>query len=271
MAELATKGQQAATTATAGVSDKVQSATTGILGRIEGLGNWIVMKGQAILDRLISPEQRANLLAKLQAFMLKNPKLSAFLGMNFALTGIPLFLFLLFTLVVAVFALLVGLILGLLGAVVFILFAVGVALCFVLPAIFFTTGAACFLFLWGLGGYYILKWANGDGDKSGKDGAPGTAIGDRLNSFTGGRLTGFMDMARGNNERNAEDGKKAKEEEEPGKKEPVPQLNGSAVQKQVGEQVGGVTKATGVERVQDKVGSVKGTATGGLGGMTGLA
>ncbi|KAK4569842.1 hypothetical protein LTR86_002811 [Recurvomyces mirabilis] len=269
MADLATKGQQAATTATAGVSDKVQSATTGILSRIEGLGNWIVMKGQAILDRLISPEQRANLLAKLQAFMLKNPKLSAFLGMNFALTGIPLFLFLLFTLVVAVFAILVGLILGLLGAVVFILFAVGVALCFVLPAIFFTTGAACFLFLWGLGGYYILKWANGDGgDKAGKDGAPGTAIGDRLNSFTGGRLTGFMDMARGNHERNAEEEEKKKKQ---GKAEPAPQLNGSAVQKQVGEQVGGVTKATGVERVQGKVGTVTGTATGGLGGMTGLA
>ena len=76
MTDMATKGQQAATNATAGVSDKVQSATTGILGRIESFGNWIAMKGKALLDRFFPPEQRASLLAKLQAFMLKNPKLS---------------------------------------------------------------------------------------------------------------------------------------------------------------------------------------------------
>jgi hypothetical protein len=98
--------------------------------------------------------------------------MQAFLGMNFALTGVPLGLFILFTITVGLFALIVGLILGLLAAVVcilfalsvaviFIAFATGTALCFVLPVIFFTTMSATFLFLWGLGGYYILKWANG--------------------------------------------------------------------------------------------------------------
>ncbi|KAF2773495.1 hypothetical protein EJ03DRAFT_100389 [Teratosphaeria nubilosa] len=183
--------------AIAKAGEKVQNATSGVLGWIEGTGNWIAAKGKAALDRVISPEQRASLLAKLQAFMLRNPKLSAFLGMQLALTGVPLFLFILFTITVGIFAILTGLILGLLGAVLFIVFAVGVALVVVLPLVFFTTMAACFLFLWGLGGFYILKWANGEG--ANKTAPEGQAIGDKLNNLTGGRLTGFMEAARNEN------------------------------------------------------------------------
>lgn len=114
--------------------------------------------------------------------------------MNILLTGIPLGLFILFTITVALFSIIVGLLLGLLGAVVFILFAVGTALCILLPTIFFTTTCACFLFLWGLGGYFILRWANGE---TGSQEAPeGGAIGDKLNALTGGRLSGFMDQAK---------------------------------------------------------------------------
>ena len=117
--------------------------------------------------------------------------------MNLALTGVPLGLFILFTITVALFALIVGLLLGLLGAVIFILFCVGTALLVVLPFIFFTTAAATFLFLWGLGGYYIIKWANGGSpSEGGKEAAPGEAVGDKLNSLTGGKLSGFMDSAR---------------------------------------------------------------------------
>lgn len=51
---------------------------------------------------------------------------------------------------------------------------------------------ACFLFLWGLGGYYLFKWANsGDGPTP-----KGSAIGDKLNSLTGGKLDFVMDNAR---------------------------------------------------------------------------
>jgi hypothetical protein len=68
---------------------------------------------------------------------------------------------------------------------------VGLALLIVLPTIFFTTFAASFLFLWGLGGYYILKYFGEPGT------APsGQAIGDRLNAMTGGRLDFFMKGAR---------------------------------------------------------------------------
>ncbi|KAI7308786.1 hypothetical protein KC326_g7310 [Hortaea werneckii] len=118
--------------------------------------------------------------------------------MNIALTGIPLGLFILFTLTVAIFSLVVGLLLGLLAAVLFTLFCVGIALTIVLPTVFFTTMAACFLFLWGLGGYYILSWGNSAGGGEQGDGkAPeGQAIGDKLNNLVGGRLSGFMSSAR---------------------------------------------------------------------------
>ncbi|KAI7204909.1 hypothetical protein KC316_g13351 [Hortaea werneckii] len=183
-----------------GVQKGVEGATSGILGTIEGWGNWIAGKGKEVMDRVITPEQRASILAKLQEFMLKNPKLSAFLGMNIALTGIPLGLFILFTLTVAIFSLVVGLLLGLLAAVLFTLFCVGIALTIVLPTVFFTTMAACFLFLWGLGGYYILSWGNsaGGSGEEGGDGkaSEGQAIGDKLNNLVGGRLSGFMSSAR---------------------------------------------------------------------------
>lgn len=120
--------------------------------------------------------------------------------MNLLLTGIPLGLFILFSISVFIFALVVALIIALLGAVLFTVFCVGVALLIVLPTIMFTTFAATFLFLWGLGGYHLLRWANGDkNNDSGGQAPEGSAIGDKLNSLTGGKLTGFMENARGQN------------------------------------------------------------------------
>ncbi|GAM86874.1 hypothetical protein ANO11243_048940 [Dothideomycetidae sp. 11243] len=76
----------------------------------------------------------------------------------------------------------------------FTLFAVGVALLILFPTIFFTTLTAVFLFLWGLGGYYLFKYFN----KSTPPGATGDTIGDKLNSLTGNKLDFIMDHARGN-------------------------------------------------------------------------
>ena len=64
------------TGATKGLQGKVEQTTNGVLGKVEGWGNWIAAKGRALLDRVFPPEQRANFLAKLQAFMLRNPKIS---------------------------------------------------------------------------------------------------------------------------------------------------------------------------------------------------
>lgn len=120
--------------------------------------------------------------------------------MNIALTGIPLGLFILFSITVFITSLVLALVIALLAAVLFTLFCVGTALVVVFPAVLFTTGAACFLFLWGLGGYYILKWANGAESKEGSSPpAEGSSIGDSLSRLTGGRLDGFMEGARAQN------------------------------------------------------------------------
>lgn len=189
---------------------------------------------------------------------------------SFALSGVPLGLFILFTLTVAIFSLVVGLILGLLAAVLFIVFAVGVALTIVLPTVFFTTMAACFLFLWGLGGYHILKWANGsDGDKPAPEGG---AIGDKLNSLTGGRLTGFMDgakEARSKTDISGFNDEHTKPKHDEKKSEP----NGTAhkdVHKEVGSAASKATKATGVDNASKTAANATGTVKGGLSGATGL-
>lgn len=64
------------------------------------------------------------------------------------------------TISVVIFALLAGIIIGLVGAVLFIVTCVGFALIILLPTLFITTAAATFIWLWGLGGYYILKKFN---------------------------------------------------------------------------------------------------------------
>lgn len=77
-----------------------------------------------------------------------------------ALSGVPLGLFVIMTITVIIFSLLGALLVGLLGALVFIVVAVGFALIILLPTLFITTFAAAFIWLWGVGGYYILKWFN---------------------------------------------------------------------------------------------------------------
>ncbi|EME43225.1 hypothetical protein DOTSEDRAFT_72572 [Dothistroma septosporum NZE10] len=190
-----------------GAQEKVKTATDGVLGGLESYGSKISNKVKGMVDYIFPPDKRASFLSKLQAFMLANPKLSAFLGMNLALTGVPLGLFVLFSLTVFIFALVVALVIALLAAVLFTLFAVGTALLFVFPAVLFTTGTACFLFLWGLGGYYILRWANGDKEGAPKQAPEGHSIGDSLNRITGGRLDGFMQSARSQNAKNNNAGK----------------------------------------------------------------
>lgn len=182
-----------------GIQNKAEAGTDKVLSTVDGLASKIFAKGKSVIDGIFPPEKRAAFIARLQDFMLRNPKLSAFLGMNLALTGIPLGLFVLFSLSVFIFALVVALIVGLLAAVLFTVAMVGIALFFVLPTVMFTTGAACFLFLWGLGGYYIIKWANGDSKGEPKQAPAGEAIGDKLDRLTGGRLSGFMDSARSQN------------------------------------------------------------------------
>ena len=77
-----------------------------------------------------------------------------------ALSGIPLALFAVMTVTVFVFALLAALVIGLLGALLFTAFCVGIALLVLLPTLFITSFGAAFIWLWGVGAYYIIKWFN---------------------------------------------------------------------------------------------------------------
>lgn len=72
----------------------------------------------------------------------------------------PLLLFIALTITVGVFSIVGALLVGLLGALLFIVVAVGFALIILLPTLFFTTLVATFLWLWGMGTYYILKYFN---------------------------------------------------------------------------------------------------------------
>ena len=64
------------------------------------------------------------------------------------------------TIGIFVFALVAALVIGVLGALLFTAFCVGVALLVLLPVLFITTFAGAFIWLWGVGTYYILKWFN---------------------------------------------------------------------------------------------------------------
>ena len=132
----------------------------GLTGALQGgLGN-LLNAGQGYLDRWFPPEKREELKSKIAKFATEKPHLAAFLLSQLALSGGPLALFIVMSLTVLVFALLAGIIVGVVGALLFTVFCVGVALLVLLPTLFMTTFAACFIFLWGIGAYYIVKWFN---------------------------------------------------------------------------------------------------------------
>lgn len=270
MAEDKSQPATAEQTPLSGVQEKVQTTTDSALSTIDSYGNKIAAKGRGILDSIFPPEKRSAFLAKLQAFIMANPKVSAFLGMNLALTGIPLGLFIFFSLTVFIFALVVALVIGLLAAVAFTLIAVGAALFFVFPAVLFTTGAATFLFLWGLGGYYILRWANNDKkeQKSGQAGGQSMAIGDVVNRWSGGRLQGLTGGTSAKEQGSDEQmNGSAKEESKGMQAASQAQKSINETQRHVGNaasRAGAVTKP--VSNVTNTAGAVK----GGLGGATGI-
>ncbi|PSN70934.1 hypothetical protein BS50DRAFT_545917 [Corynespora cassiicola Philippines] len=257
-----------------------------ILNSLQGILGSLGNSFQKVLDRIFPPEQRSEMMAKLQTFAINNPKLAAFLTTQIALTGLPLLLFAAFSVTVFLFSLIAALLVGVVAALLFTVFMLGVALVVVLPTVFLTTFAASFIYLWGLGGYYILKWFN-----EGEAPAPqGSAIGDKLNSLTGGRMSWLVDGARkkqddartgvdqtpkvhgsesdgkqhkssngnadGNTSSGAADAGKHLNE---GKEQVTKQVDG--VQKRVNKSTGGATNAAG---------TATGTAKGAISGATGL-
>ena len=148
----------------------------GLAGSLQNYLGGLISSVQAFVDKYLPPERRAELWERLQKFMTEKPMLAvsprhyppqvspltaqSFLLSHIAISGIPLGLFVLMTITVGVFALVAGLLIALLGALVFTVFCLGIALIILLPTLFFTTMVATFLFLWGVGAYYLLKWFN---------------------------------------------------------------------------------------------------------------
>ncbi|KAF2142956.1 uncharacterized protein K452DRAFT_269559 [Aplosporella prunicola CBS 121167] len=252
---------------------------SGILTTIQNLAGDFKDKGQNVIDSLFPPEKRAEMLARLQSFAINNPKLAAFLLTNFALTGFPLVMFGVFTVTVFVFSLVAALLVGLLAALLFTAFMVGVALLVILPTVFITTMGASFLFLWGLGGYYIVKWFNQGGDSPA---AEGTAIGDKLNSLTGGRMSFLMDGVRkregqdqGEKHANGQTGKRPpklaeKKVEKKGSTDSVQQgVSDVTKNADIGNVKDQVGKTTDVNGVKKRTSNVTNTAQGAVGGAKG--
>jgi len=148
----------------------------------------MVDKGHSMIDALVSREKQSEWLEWLKTSAIKSPKLAAFLLINILLSGGPLVLFIIFTITTFVFSLIAALLIGLVAALLFVVFMLLVALFVVLPTVFLTTLAATFVFLWGLGGFYVISWLN----RTGKLDGEGKAIGDKLNNFSGGRLDWLM-------------------------------------------------------------------------------
>ncbi|KAL8787742.1 MAG: hypothetical protein Q9213_002062 [Squamulea squamosa] len=133
---------------------------SGIAGGLQGSLTGMLNKGSEWLDRIMPPERRNDLMAKVSKFATEKPMMASFILSHFALSGVPMGLFVIMTITVVVFSIVAALILALLAAVVFSVACVGFALIILLPTLFITTAAASFIWLWGIGAYYILKWFN---------------------------------------------------------------------------------------------------------------
>ncbi len=204
----------------------------------------------------------------------------SFIASQIALTGFPLGLFIVMTITVVIFALLAGLIIGLVGAVLFIVVCVGFALIILLPTLFLTTAAATFIWLWGIGGYYILKKFNKKeipGIHTNMKGGPG-GLKEQLGALTGeGGPQGDPSGGEKQNASEAKENGKPKEAngtpKHPGgyKSGAGKQMNGAA------DKVGSVGKASGVDIGNPKdaadvgkhAGKVTNAAQGVKGGVTG--
>lgn len=158
------------------------------------------------------------------------------------------------TITVFVFALLAALLIGVLGALLFTVFCVGFALVILLPTLFITTFAAAFLWLWGVGLYYLIKWFN---EKE----IPGIHTGFKegiLKKLHDGKSTG-EDVPALNGEAKGHHSPPKQDQSEPADKAKKPEklppkLNGVTKKVPAADKFGDVVKKAGVD--VDDIGNV---------------
>jgi len=168
------------------------------------------------------------------------------------------------TITVVIFSLLAALLIGLIGALVFIVFAVGVALVILLPTLFITTFAAAFIWLWGMGAYYILKWFNQKEIPGIHKPLPG---GLSLDSLTG---AGKPQGDEGEGEKKKEMNGHAEKKHAPEKKHGGEKGKSSGVDLPDPKKAADIGAAAGKTADVGKVKDVAGGAKGAVSGVTGL-
>ena len=167
------------------------------------------------------------------------------------------------TISVVIVAILAGLIIGLLGAVLFIVTAVGFALIILLPTLFIAASIATFIWLWGMGAYYIVKKFN-------KKEIPGihTDFKDGVSDSIKGQLGGITGEGRPQGDLN---GKPKEEKEEKHESNGPPKLEKK--HDGAGEGMNGVAdkskEAADVGKHAGKVQNTAGGATNAVGGAKG--
>ncbi|KAF9695161.1 hypothetical protein EKO04_006900 [Ascochyta lentis] len=142
-------------------------------------------------NRLLPPKQRERALENLRAFSLRNPKLASFLAAQTALAGLPILVFLAFTIATLVVSLVACIFIGAIIALLSTLFITGFALLFAVPIVFVGSCTASITFLWGLAAYLVLQRINGGETPV----QPGSKVGDALDELTGRRLRDLVDRA----------------------------------------------------------------------------
>ena len=184
------------------------------------------------------------------------------------------------TISIAIFAVIVAIIFAVLGSIVFILFRAGVALIFLLPTLFVTTAIATFVWLWGVGTYYILKYFNEkpipgihtslkDGiiDNLGAD----SEITHQLADLTGQKIEGSGEQKGAQERKEVEEAQEKKKHGVGEKKKNEEGINGHAPDPKkaadVGKHAGKATEAA--SGAKDKASGATGTVTGVAGGPKG--
>ena len=157
------------------------------------------------------------------------------------------------------FSILGGLLIGLLGALLFIVVAVGFALVILLPTLFFTTLVATFLWLWGMGTYYILKYFN-------KKDIPGIHTDLKAGLLGSGEKSENDNLDALNGQPNGTKAPPKKLEKRDGgggeKKENGSANTGKSSGADLGQGVGEVQKRADLSNATNKVGDVKGQLDG---------
>ncbi|CAO1603779.1 hypothetical protein XANCAGTX0491_007357 [Xanthoria calcicola] len=231
---------------------------SGVAGGLQGSLTGMLNKGTEWLDRIMPPERRNELMAKISKFATEKPMMASFILSHLALSGVPMGLFIIMTITVVVFSIIVALILAVLAAVLFSVACVGFALIILLPTLFITTAAASFIWLWGIGAYYLLKWFNKKeipGIHKPMDEGIGSELG--LDALTGDKAPPPQtEKANGSANGHAKEGKKdgtpngsanAKEGKKDGITGKVDGVTGKVPGGQKAPKLDGVAKSTGVD------------------------